>query len=61
VRSYPHHHGAVLKWIRDTLRDESLHTLVYFLSQRWGLSQSLQKLALRNCTPEGQNHTRYIQ
>jgi hypothetical protein len=54
-------HGAVLKEIQDTLRDESLYALVYFLSQRWGLSQSLQKLALRNCTVEGQSHTRYIQ
>ncbi|KAH2583506.1 hypothetical protein KXV63_005774, partial [Aspergillus fumigatus] len=34
----------------DTLRGESLHASVYFLAQRWGLSQGLQKLALRNCT-----------
>lgn len=45
--------------MQDTLRGESLHASVYFLAQRWGLSQGLQKLALRNCTVKGQSHSRY--
>lgn len=45
--------------LEDTLRDESLHASVYFLSRCWGLSKSLQKLALQNCTAERRRRARY--